>query len=362
MEDRRYSMLETIRTYAVERLEERGELGDVRHRHAEFFAALVDEAGRSLRRARHEQTLAALDSEADNIRAALEWLLECGELERVVAGAWALLPYWSLRERIVEGRRWFAEARGRGGPTARSLVGEGLLALWGSDYLAAVPLLVESLALARDEADEEALAMGELGVGTLETMRGAEHGVPMIEESRRRFRERADEWAETIATIGLAWGLNTSEADAPLELYQTTVAKAASVGFEAETVAMGALGRRHALRGEVAEAKRVLAAALERTTALQAHIGNALYVDLLADLAAAEGKDVLAARLSTAAEAGAESVGAALPALAGNRAARLRGLRERLGDDMGRRGGGREGDGARGRGEPGARVCSSRRR
>jgi hypothetical protein len=112
------------------------------------------------------------------------------------------------------------------------------------------------------------------------------------------------------------------------------MANAASVGFEAETIAMGALGRRHALRGQTDEAKRVLATAIERTIALRAHVGTALYVDLLGDLAAAEGDDELAVRLSAAAEAGAESVGAGLPALAGKRHARLRDLRERLGDQV----------------------------
>jgi hypothetical protein len=101
---------------------------------------------------------------------------------------------------------------------------------------------------------------------------------------------------------------------------------------KSSTSSSAGTGRRQALRGEPSEAKRVLAQALERTLALRAIVGAALYIDLLADIAAAEGDDRLAARLSAAAEAAVEAFGAVLPAMAGNRIARLSGVRKRLGD------------------------------
>lgn len=328
--DGRYSMLETIRTYAVDRLDRRGELPENRDRHAVFFAALIGEAGDSLRQPGHESALAVLDLEADNIRAALDWLLEREQLEPVVDAVWALLPYLLLRERFVEGRRWLGEARERGVSTPRALVAEAALSLWASDYLSAVPLALEG----REKADEdrEASALADLVIGTLETMRGAEHGVEMLEESRRVFQELGNEWGELLATIGIAWGLNAAEAEAPLDLYETTVARARALGFEAETLATGALGRRLVILGRADEAKRALVDALEGTLSLHVDIGTALYVDVLADLAAAEGEDALAARLSAAAEAGAEAFGGMLPPLSGDRRERLRGVRERLGD------------------------------
>jgi hypothetical protein len=326
----RYSMLETIRTYAVERLEEHGELAQTRDRHAAFFERQLAESGSSLRRAQHTSTLTALDADAANIRAALDTLLERGEGERVVNAVWALLPYLTLRERLAEGRRWLAEA---GSSSAKALVAEAALAFWGSDYLTAGPLALEGLQRAREEGEEEAGAVADLFMATLETMRGAEHGVPMLEESRHRFEKLDDEWGALIATIGIAWGLNATEAEAPLDLYEDTVARAQGLGFEAETLAMGALGRRLAIIGRADEAKRALAQTLERTLTLRADVGTALYVDVLADIAAAEGEDALAARLSAAAESGAEAAGAFLPPLSGNRVARLRAIRERMGDE-----------------------------
>jgi predicted ATPase len=328
--DGRYSMLETIRTYAVDRLDKRGELPETRDRHATYFAQLISEAGDSVRRPGHESTLSVLDLEADNIRVALDWLLEREQLELVVAAVWALLPYLTLRERFVEGRRWLGEARERGTSSTRALVGEAALSFWASDYLTAVPLALDG----REGAggDREAVALADLVIGTLETMRGAEHGVGMLEESRQIFRELDNEWGELIATIGIAWGLNAAEAEAPLDLYETTVARARALGFEAETLATGALGRRLAILGRADEAKRALVDALEGTLSLHVDIGTALYVDVLADLAAAEGEHALAARLSAAAEAGAEAFGAMLPPLSGDRGKRLRDVRKRLGD------------------------------
>jgi hypothetical protein len=328
---RRFSMLETIRAYGLERLAESGELEGARDRHAAFFADLAENAGAALRRRGHEQTLAELDAEAGNVRAALDRLLERGQLDRVVSAAWALLPHVILRERLQEGRRWFSEARRHGAGGPRALAGEGALALWASDYPAAAELATGARSLAA--GDDEALAVAELVLGSLETMRGAEHGVSMLEACSGRFREIHDDWGESLAAVGIAWGLNAAEADVPLELYETAVENAAGLGFELETLAIGALGRRLALAGRAGDAKRVLSEALERTTALAADLGTAIYVDVLADLAAAEGEAALASRLSGAAEAGAEGAEASLPPLSGDRATRLSGLRERLGED-----------------------------
>ena len=164
-------------------------------------------------------------------------------------------------------------------------------------------------------------------------MRGDETGFPRLERSLSSLERLEDEWGAALATVAVAWGFNAAESDAPIDLYENALARASDLGFETETLALGALGRRRALRGEEAEAKRLLAEALERTTALRVGAGIALNLDLLADLAAVAGQHRLAASLSAAAEAHAESVETVMPALAGDRAARLSGLREQLGDD-----------------------------
>jgi hypothetical protein len=130
----------------------------------------------------------------------------------------------------------------------------------------------------------------------------------------------------------LTWALNAAGAEAPLEVFEETVERGRSLGFESETVALGALARRRALRGDVPEAKELLAEVLDRVVRLDVRLGIGLYVDLLADLAAREKKHRLAARRSGGAEAVFAAAAAPITPLVGDRAARLALLRERLGD------------------------------
>ncbi len=67
----RYRLLETIREYALEKLEEAGETAGQRDRHLDFFLARVEEAEPKLYDAYQHLWLSWLDSEHDNLRVAL---------------------------------------------------------------------------------------------------------------------------------------------------------------------------------------------------------------------------------------------------------------------------------------------------
>ena len=75
----RYRMLETVRRYARERLEEGDEVDAVRRRHAMFFLALAEEAEPAVEWGQLQERLEWLETEHDNFRVALQWLLEQGE-------------------------------------------------------------------------------------------------------------------------------------------------------------------------------------------------------------------------------------------------------------------------------------------
>ena len=91
----RFLMLETIREYALERLDRSGEADDVRARHAEHFAALADAAA-------DEHTL---EEEHDNLRAAIDWSHDTGATDLELRLAAALAVFWSVRNHLHEGRR-----------------------------------------------------------------------------------------------------------------------------------------------------------------------------------------------------------------------------------------------------------------
>src|SRR5438874_3315855 len=75
----RIVMLETIREYALEMLEDNGEERFIRHAHAVYYMTLAEEAERELVGPQQAAWLERLEQEHDNLRAALDWALQQGE-------------------------------------------------------------------------------------------------------------------------------------------------------------------------------------------------------------------------------------------------------------------------------------------
>jgi predicted ATPase/class 3 adenylate cyclase len=102
----RFSMLETIREYALERLEESGEAPLVRRRHGEHFLALIEEAAPHLIRLEGATWMDRLQLEHDNLRAALGWgsaAPDTADLMARVAGPFWW--FWWMSGHLTEGRR-----------------------------------------------------------------------------------------------------------------------------------------------------------------------------------------------------------------------------------------------------------------
>src|SRR5215217_2338175 len=111
----RFSMLETIREYAQERLEESEAAEEIRRLHAECYLALAEEAEPRLRGPEVVTSLGRLETEHDNMRAALSWSLKSGEAELGLRLGVALLWFWSARGYWSEGARWLEESLAKGG-------------------------------------------------------------------------------------------------------------------------------------------------------------------------------------------------------------------------------------------------------
>jgi len=172
--ERRLEMLETIREYALERLEESEEAETLRHQHAAYYLALAEAAEAQLRQAVQGAWLERLAQEHDNLRTVLAWsrttVAGAAIGLRLVAVLWR---FWLLRGHLTEGRTWLAEVLARtGDPTdgsgvrAQALVGAGLLAQWQNDYAAARGALTESLAIARECGDTWSMTQARFQLGT----------------------------------------------------------------------------------------------------------------------------------------------------------------------------------------------------
>jgi len=103
----RFWMLETIREYAAERLEEDEERDHLRRRLAHHLLELAEAARGHLRGPEQEAWFRRLRSEQDNLRAALGWAVERGEAEVGLRLAAALQVFWRRRGQHEEAAHWF---------------------------------------------------------------------------------------------------------------------------------------------------------------------------------------------------------------------------------------------------------------
>ena len=134
----RLGMLETIREYALERLVARGDGEAVRRRHAAFYLVLAEEAEPGLLGPQQREWLERLDSERDNIRAALTWALDArrgGRRPQDCLGALALLAAAEPRAGGPRAPRGAARARRRLAEHPRESANDGRVHVDGSRRL-----------------------------------------------------------------------------------------------------------------------------------------------------------------------------------------------------------------------------------
>jgi predicted ATPase/tetratricopeptide (TPR) repeat protein len=104
----RYRMLETIRQYAEEKARASGETEILRHRHLTYFVEMAEQADENLHSADMIMWLDRLETELDNIRAALAWGLE-SNVESMLRLAGALPKFWHTRGFTLEGIKWLEQ-------------------------------------------------------------------------------------------------------------------------------------------------------------------------------------------------------------------------------------------------------------
>ena len=197
----RFGMLETIREYALERLEASGELERIRRRHFDFFLASAEEAKRDLKRdQRTTMWLARLDLEHDNCRAALQWARELDEPRLELRFAVALNIFWDGRGHWDEGRSRIAGALARDPEAPAELRGHALrsvamMAYKQGDPDAARTLAQEAAAGCRAAGDTRGLASAIFFLGIVASgERKHREARALYEESKSICEEFGDEF------------------------------------------------------------------------------------------------------------------------------------------------------------------------
>ncbi|HEX2030167.1 MAG TPA: tetratricopeptide repeat protein [Actinomycetota bacterium] len=206
----RFFMLETIREYAIERLDESGQGEDLGRRHAERFRDLAARAAPELTGERQSEWLDALAVEHDNLRAAFDWAVERSDADLALRIAAPLWRFWQFRGHLREARVRFERALGLQGGSAQARAaafeGAGGVVYWMGDFEACARYYQASLDLYRELGDRrgEAEALYNLSFAYLVPQPpDVEGGARLLEESRRVFAELGDEAGQAK----VAWGL-----------------------------------------------------------------------------------------------------------------------------------------------------------
>ncbi|MCD6034128.1 MAG: hypothetical protein K0S78_6314, partial [Thermomicrobiales bacterium] len=167
----RIRMLQVIRDFGQERLAESPQHQVIAQRHAAYFLALAEESEQLLAGSEQTRWLDLLEREQANLRAAVDWLRDEGQIEEALRLGGALWRFWWLRGDIDEGRHQLESLLAQTTPVspavrAKALNGAGVLAESQGDWDTATSLHEESLAISRQIGDQHGVAwsLNNLGV------------------------------------------------------------------------------------------------------------------------------------------------------------------------------------------------------
>ena len=319
---RRYRLLETVRQYGHDRLVESGNLAAVEERHAAFFLKLAEEIEPKINTAARASWLATLDTEHDNLRAALTWAAAAGEVDTVLRLCGSLFWFWLHRGYWSEGRSWLEGALAQSTVSsqmrarAKALHGEGLLAWTMGDHAMARSRLEESMAIFRELRDDiglahvlHFLALEIFGQGLQEEAR------KLAEESVAKFRQHGTDkfgLAVALASLGIV-ALGQADYAPSREHLEESVRLCREINDNwALSLPLRNLGAVELRLGEYDRAILFLRESLvvQREQKEKWFVSRSL--ETLAEVVAQQGDLIRAARLFGAAEALREAVGASV--------------------------------------------------
>jgi non-specific serine/threonine protein kinase len=220
----RFGMLETVREYALERLEQRGGGDAARQAHAAYFLDLAERAAQASVKGTYggwTSWLERLEQERDNLRAALRLAAhgaKGGDPEAARRGlrlAVALADFWSSRGPVAEGREWLTVLLAASGyQTDAALRADALVAASDlsaaqgappDDLAAARAWCAEALAIYRRKGDPGGIARALFTLGGLAGARDElDAARALLEESLEPARAAGDAHGAGVALLQLA--------------------------------------------------------------------------------------------------------------------------------------------------------------
>ena len=318
----RLLMLQVIREHALERLEESGEAGLVRDRHAAAFQALAEAAAPHLFGPDQKMWLDRLEVDHDNFRAAFDWAQSSGDVARALCLGAALWRFWQMRGHLREGRTRLDAilsvpgVRDHPVERARALEAAGGIAHWQGDVPAEMRFYDECLALARAGGDKKAIANALYNAcfPRFVDKKDLPEGLRLAEEALALYRELGDDagLARGLWAIGNVYHQSGQSAKAiqPLDeviALNRRLEDRFSLGWALHTRITVAIVQR-----DSELARRLTREALEIFSSARDLSGIVLLLDDAASVARLEGDESRALRLAGAAARQQADTGAAI--------------------------------------------------
>lgn len=302
----RYRILQTVRHYARDRLEERGETVQCRDRHFAHFLAYAEAARPATKGADQPQRLAQIEAELDNLRAALAWSTTGGDGAGGLQLAGAIWPFWNLRGLLNEGRGWLstlllhAGDRATAAVRAHALRAAGVLAHAQGDVAASARWHEQCLAVQRELGDHKGVAASLESLGIVAD-EGGHHasGIALMEEALALQRELGDPIAiaQVLNNLGATLGFVGEQTRARTLLEESLAIKRAHGDRRGVAMGLDNLGDLAASLDDPATAHRLFEESLAIRRELDDRAGIARVLLGLADLAHAQGDHPTSLRL-----------------------------------------------------------------
>jgi predicted ATPase/DNA-binding SARP family transcriptional activator len=306
----RFSMFETTREYALERLEHSGEAEALFRRHAEYCLAFVEEARQHLDGLDACDWLHRLEADGSNLHAALSWAERAGETELLLELGGALASFWVMRGHRRDAERWLHRAIDHGGGyghrrveslceaaslslrlgeienarelaarciaefkalrdasgITRCLLIQAPIAAVEGNYARAEALLIDAARVAREAGDEELVATATVRLGQVALYRGEhQRADDLLQAGFEVFGDLGRGWeaAWALKQIGLL-ALDRGNCARASELIRESLRRLLEAGWIGGVIVDGgleALAALAALEGQTCRAMRLLGAA-----------------------------------------------------------------------------------------------------
>ena len=284
----RFTMLETIRDYAGERLRASGRESTVRQHHAEYFLAFAERAEPEFSTAHGQVWVARLEQEHANLQAALTWFITAGQAEAAGRLGAALWQWWDVQGYWVEGLSWLnlvIKRRDELSPLvlADVLTAKGNLLINREDLAQARPCLEENLRLRQHLGDQRRLGYALMDLGQLLAWQGEQdRGIAFVEDGLASFRARNDigGMGDALRVLGLLLVYGTGDLDRASRLLAEGLGHYETAGNQRGMLATaGTLAMTYYLQGQLRQAIPLLKQAHHLAQAL--HDTMALLIGLL---------------------------------------------------------------------------------